>query len=369
MLQQEATGAGHLLRSGNRERPFVLSRAFFAGSQRFGAVWTGDNVADWAHLKISIPMLLSLSVAGLPFVGADIGGFFKNPDPDLLVRWYQTGAFYPFMRAHAHLDTRRREPWLLEPDKMAAIRAAVRLRYQLLPYWYSVFHEAHRTGLPVLRPLWVEFPRDKNTWAAEDQFMVGAALLVHPVADQGASSIGFYLPGTSAVWYDAEDYTMYAGGSRYYIDAPLTKIPVFQRGGTIVPKKMRVRRCSSLTANDPYTLIVALDDKKEAKGELYIDDGHSNDYLDGGFVVRKFQFDRNKFTSSTWTFSGTFPTKAWVERIVVLGYQLKPYKVMISLGAGSEELMFSYDDSTQVLTVRRPGVNVLEDFTVTIYDG
>ena len=111
----------------------------------------------------------------------------------------QAGAFYPFMRAHAHLDTRRREPWLYDADKMAAIRTAVRLRYQLLPYWYSVFHETHRTGIPVLRPLWVEFPRDKNTWATEDQFMVGDSLLVHPVTEQGASSVQLYLPGTSTV--------------------------------------------------------------------------------------------------------------------------------------------------------------------------
>lgn len=103
------------------------------------------------------------------------------------------------MRAHAHLDTRRREPWLYDTDKMAAIRSAVRQRYQLLPYWYSVFHEAHRMGLPVLRPLWVEFPRDKNTWASEDQFMVGDSLLVHPVTEQGATSVQLYLPGTSAV--------------------------------------------------------------------------------------------------------------------------------------------------------------------------
>jgi alpha 1,3-glucosidase len=261
MLQQAATANGHLVRSGNRERPFVLSRAFFAGSQRFGAIWTGDNAADWEHLKISIPMLLSISVAGLQFVGADIGGFFKNPDPELLVRWYQLGAFYPFMRAHAHLDTRRREPWLYEADKMEAIRAAVRHRYQLLPYWYSVFYEARRMGLPIIRPSWVEFPRDKNTWGTEDQFMVGDCLLVHPVTEQAASSVQLYLPGPTTIWYDVDDNTVYTGGSRYSINSPLSKIPVFQRGGTIIPKKMRVRRSSALTANDPYTLIVALNEK------------------------------------------------------------------------------------------------------------
>lgn len=104
-----ATADGLIQRSGGIERPFVLSRAFFSGSQRFGAVWTGDNTAEWDHLKISIPMCLSLALVGLSFCGADVGGFFKNPEPELLVRWYQMGAYQPFFRAHAHLDTGRRE--------------------------------------------------------------------------------------------------------------------------------------------------------------------------------------------------------------------------------------------------------------------
>lgn len=108
------------------------------------------------------------------------------------------------MRAHAHLDTRRREPWLYDADKMEAIRQAVRLRYQLLPFWYSMFHEAHRLGLPVIRPLWIEFPRDKNTWATEDQFMVGDCLLVHPVTEQGATSVQLYLPGANTVSVEVE---------------------------------------------------------------------------------------------------------------------------------------------------------------------
>lgn len=116
-----------------------------------GATWTGDNLAGWDHLRASIPMLLSVSVAGLPFVGADVGGFFKDPDTELLIRWYQTGAFYPFFRAHAHLDTKRREPYLLDADKMAIVRNAIRVRYQLLPLWYTTFYVSHQSGVPVMR--------------------------------------------------------------------------------------------------------------------------------------------------------------------------------------------------------------------------
>ena len=148
---------------------------------------------------MSVPMLLSISVAGLPFVGADVGGFFSNPDVDLLVRWYQVGAFYPFFRAHAHLDTRRREPWLYDADKTELMREAIRLRYQLLPLYYTLFYESHKNGMPVMRPLWVNFARDKNTYEIDNQFMIGSYLLVKPVVEQHATSTQLYLPGQNAV--------------------------------------------------------------------------------------------------------------------------------------------------------------------------
>ena len=121
------------------------------------------NTADWNHLRVSVPMLLSLGVAGLTFSGADVGGFFGNPDAELLTRWYQVGAFYPFFRGHAHLETQRREPWLFGEDATRRIRAAIRERYALLPYIYTQFRLANTSGIPVLRPLWFEFPDAKGT--------------------------------------------------------------------------------------------------------------------------------------------------------------------------------------------------------------
>ena len=122
-------------------RPFILTRSAFAGSQRYAAIWTGDNTAEWGHLEASIPMCLSLSVAGMGFCGADVGGFFGNPDGELFVRWYQAAAFQPFFRSHAHIDTKRREPWLYSAGEMKLIREAIRSRYSLLPLWYTLFYE------------------------------------------------------------------------------------------------------------------------------------------------------------------------------------------------------------------------------------
>uniref|UniRef100_A0A2P2MUY8 Neutral alpha-glucosidase ab n=1 Tax=Rhizophora mucronata TaxID=61149 RepID=A0A2P2MUY8_RHIMU len=176
-----ATSMGLLKRGDMKDRPFVLSRAFFPGTQRYGAVWTGDNTADWDHLKVSVPMILTLGLSGMPFIGADVGGYFGNPEPKLLVRWYQLGAFYPFFRAHSHQDTKRREPWLFGEQNTELIRGAIHVRYMLLPYFYTLFRKANTSGVPVMRPLWMEFPSDEATFSNDEAFMVGGSLLVQGI--------------------------------------------------------------------------------------------------------------------------------------------------------------------------------------------
>ena len=153
MLFQRATMEGQIRRNKPDEnvRPFVLTRAFFAGSQRYGAIWTGDNAAEWSHLEIAAPMLLSLNVGALSFVGADVGGFFGNTDAELMTRWMQAGAYTPFFRGHAHHDAKRREPWMFGEETMVRLRKAAMARYALLPYWYTIFREAGTTGMPVMR--------------------------------------------------------------------------------------------------------------------------------------------------------------------------------------------------------------------------
>lgn len=160
-----------------KRRPFVLTRSFFAGSQKYAAVWTGDNKASWAHLAATTPMLLALSVAGIPFVGADVGGFFGNPSTKLLVRWYQVAIFHPFLRAHAEFKTKRREPYLFGSEVTRQIREALALRYSLLPYLYTLFAEHATDGSLVMRPMWWEFPHDPNLrgsawWMANDSPLI-----------------------------------------------------------------------------------------------------------------------------------------------------------------------------------------------------
>uniref|UniRef100_A0A8C5DSA0 Glycoside hydrolase family 31 N-terminal domain-containing protein n=1 Tax=Gouania willdenowi TaxID=441366 RepID=A0A8C5DSA0_GOUWI len=358
---QMATAEGLVQRSGGVERPFVLTRAFFAGSQRYGAVWTGDNAAEWDHLKISIPMCLSLGLVGISFCGADVGGFFKSPSAELLVRWYQTGAYQPFFRAHAHLDTPRREPWLFGPENTALIREAVRQRYTLLPYWYQQFYHAHRTGEPIMRPLWVEYPQDPATFALDDEFLIGRDLLVHPVTEEGSRGVTAYLPGKDEVWFDVHTFQKHNGAQNLYIPVTMSSIPVFQRGGSIIPRKLRVRRSSSCMEHDPYTLFVALNPQRTAEGELYEDDGHTFNYEKKEFLHRSLTVVYLSLVYSNLAPDATFTTQSWIERIVLLGAR----KPISAFPDGPEnQLEFDYDSSTSVLTLRKPGMNAGADWTV-----
>nr|KYP47448.1 Neutral alpha-glucosidase AB [Cajanus cajan] len=329
-----ATANGLLKRGEGKDRPFVLSRALFAGSQRYGAVWTGDNTADWDHLRVSIPMILTLGLTGMSFSGADIGGFFGNPEPELLVRWYQIGAYYPFFRAHAHHDTKRREPWLFGERNTELIKDAIHVRYALLPYFYTLFREANTTGVPVVRPLWMEFPSDEATFSNDEAFMVGSSLLVQGIYTERAKHASVYLPGQQS-WYDMRTGTVYKGGVTHKLEE---SIPAFQRAGTIIARKDRFRRSSTQMENDPYTLVIALNSSQAAEGELYIDDGSSFNFLQGAYIHRRFIFSNGKLAS---------PSNE---------------KVDIELGP----LWFLRARAPAVMTIRKPNVRVGEDWTITV---
>ena len=288
-----------LARDNPPKRPFVLTRSYYSGSQRLGAMWTGDNQAAWSHLATSLPMILSMNIAGYPFAGADVGGFFGNPSKELLTRWYQAGVFYPFMRGHAHIDTRRREPYVVGEPYTKIITQALRLRYQLLPAWYTAFHTASVSGAPIIRPHFYVHPSDEAGFALEDQFYLGdTGILAKPVVTEGAESVDIYLPA-GYTFYDYFTYKTYTGtGSTCTVPAPLDQIPVLMKAGHIVPRKDRPRKSSGLMKYDPYTLVIILDKEAKASGSLYTDDGESFDYQSGAYIHRHFDFSSGKFSSS-----------------------------------------------------------------------
>ncbi|KAF8886032.1 glycoside hydrolase family 31 protein [Infundibulicybe gibba] len=228
MLFSNLTSQAVSARSDPPKRPFVLTRAFYAGSQRFGAMWTGDNLGTWEHMEVGVKMVLANGIAGMSFAGSDVGGFFGNPDTEMLVRWYQVGAFAPFFRAHAHLDTKRREPFLLDQPYKGMIRDILRLRYSMLPVWYTAFRETTVTGLPVLRPHYVMFPKDQAGFDLDDQYYIGqSGLLVKPVTQKDVTETTVYL-AENQVYYDYLLTTPTAGLQKARLSQsllPFTKSP------------------------------------------------------------------------------------------------------------------------------------------------
>lgn len=362
MLYTMATHQGHLVRSENKLRPFVLTRAAYAGSQKYAAIWTGDNTAEWGHLEASVPMCLSLSVAGMSFVGADIGGFFGNPDGELFVRWFQAAAFQPFFRSHAHLDSKRREPWMYSAGEMALIRQAIRTRYSFLPFWYTQFYETELTGVPVMRPLWYEFPQDEATYTREGEHLIGNSLLVAPVLKKSATQVSVYFPG-SEVWYDIWTHQKFDVAGEVTIQAPYEKIPVFQRGGTIIPRKHRIRRSSVLMHDDPITLYIGLDRDGKAAGTLYIDDGKSFDYKEGKFIYVSFTFSDGILDAKLINPPG-IETKVWLEKVVILGSVPVNNPATVTTKSGESFVDTFYTNG--VLTIRKPGVNLGAEFSISL---
>jgi alpha-glucosidase len=272
-------------------RPFVITRAGFAGMQRYGACWTGDNVSSWEHLRLAIPMMLSLGISGVPFVGTDIGGFDGEPEPELFARWMQLGAFSPFFRAHSAQDTSSQEPWSFGEEVEAVCREAIRLRYRLIPYLESAFHSHRLTGAPILRPLIWEYPADPHCQQNEDQFLFGETLLVAPVVERGATSREVYLP--EGAWFDFATGAAYVGGQTYTIDAPLSHIPLFARAGSVLPL------CDDALSTDSQdrSRIELIVFRGSGSTQWYEDDGASNGWMKGD--VRETTFRVSRCTGGT----------------------------------------------------------------------
>jgi alpha-glucosidase len=214
-------------------RPLIITRAGYAGLQRHALVWTGDNDSSWEHLADSIQMLLNLSLSGVAFCGADVGGFHHNTTSELLARWTQLASFTPFFRNHSKIDTIDQEPWAFGPRIEAICRRFIELRYQLLPYLYSLFVEAHRSGAPIIRPLFWHDQNDPSAVAAGDQFLLGRELMVAPILRQGATARSVYLPVDT--WFDFWTGEALRGGRHILAEAGLETMPLFVRSGAVLP--------------------------------------------------------------------------------------------------------------------------------------
>ena len=286
MLMSRATHEG-LRRLRPDHRPFVLTRATYAGGQRYSALWPGDNVSDWGDLRTTIPMFANLGLSGFPFVGADIGGFAEAPSAELFTRWMQMGVFYPFMRTHTTFGTPEQEPWSFGTRHEELNRRAIELRYELLPHLYNLLQEASTTGAPVLRPLLFEYPEDPATWSLDDEFLWGSDLLVAPVLREGVTDREVYLP--KGDWFDFWTGRRLEGGRKLRVPVTMESVPIFARAGAFVFRQPVVQNTGEMPGQP---LIVSAYPAATSQATLYEDDGESFAYERGGSMRRSFEQQR-----------------------------------------------------------------------------
>ncbi len=278
-----------LAKNDGGKRPFVLTRAAYAGSQKYCGGWTGDNHSIWAHIALSLEQVCNLSVSGLAMCGSDIGGFGSDTTPELLVRFYEAAVFVPFFRNHSAMGTRRQEPWQFDETTIDAVRKTVKLRYRFIPYIYDLAHECEKTGAPIVRPLVYEYPADKRVRNISDEYMLGSFVLVAPVIAPGKEAREVYLPDGD--WYDYYTGEKYSGGRYILADAPLDKVPVFIKAGAIIPVADGEIRSTEDITEDKISILTY-----PGKGSFvhYQDDNETFAYRDGAYNAVEYTLDGDK---------------------------------------------------------------------------
>lgn len=311
------------------ERSFVLSRSTYVSSGRYAGHWLGDNNSRWVDLHRSIIGMLEFNIFGIPYVGADICGFFGRPTVEMCTRWMQLGAFYPFSRNHNFLEDPDQDPGSFEEEVQNIMRDALKLRYTLLPFLYTLFYHAHVEGTPVLRALWNEFPQDESTHGIDRQFMWGSSLLISPILEEDQKVLTFYLP--PGHWYDF--YTgerLVSKGENFTKDGLVlaTPTPLHLREGTVTPMQKDAINTKQM-ANSPFSLVICVDESGNAEGDLYWDDGVIKDPVnEGKYLYYTFRVGSNKLTVSPEHGSAASPAPKL--KTLILMQSTPPRSVTIS---------------------------------------
>jgi alpha-glucosidase len=344
MQMSRATREG-VLKLRPNERPLVITRATYAGGQRYAAVWTGDNSSTWEHLRLSLPQLMSMGMSGLALAGADIGGFALSSTPELYTRWLEAGIFYPYCRTHTELGSRNQEPWSYGERLTAVNRRSIELRYRLLPYLYNAYHETAETGLPVMRALLLDYPDDTKAIGEDEEFMFGDDLLIAPVVKQGEWKWSVYLPKGN--WYDYWTDRETTGPGTVTVDAPLDRVPIFVRGGAIIPMQQVVQYTGQAPIN-PLSFEIYPDGNSSR--EYYEDDGESFNYQHGDWLLERVSVSTSTsaVTIETSARQGSYRPPARSLVFDVHGQRIRPERVEVN----GEALAAAEKDQTVESTSR-----------------
>jgi alpha-glucosidase len=317
------------------KRPFILTRAGYSGVQRYSAVWTGDNTSSDDHMMAGVRLTNSMGLTGMPFVGMDIGGFTGNPSSQLFARWITIGAFQPLFRAHVAIDNKDQEPWSFGERVEEISRNYIQLRYNLMPYIYSLFHEASKTGMPVQRSLAIDYAFDNRIydWAFSQQFMLGPSIMVCPQWS-GQDFCKVLLPKTE--WYSLHTLRP-AQGDVSIVESPIEKLPVFIKGGAIIPMQSPVQNLSKDKPSDTLSIYVYYG---SASGEFtyYEDDGATYEYQQGSLMKRRLVFDPAARTFTLAKPEGSYASKFKAAKIMMIGFASLKAGASVRVNSGSAEL-------------------------------
>ena len=369
-----------LLKLRPEERPFVLTRATFAGGQRYGFTWTGDNTATWNHLRLAIQQVLNLGLSGISFVGADVGGFNESPAPELLTRWTQIAAFGPFFRNHSGKGTLPHEVWNAGSEKEAICRRYIETRYRLLPYIYTLAEEASRTGLPLMRPIFLEFPETISGFGGLDsEFLLGPSLLVAPQSF-GETLDDYTVSYPKGQWFDfwtgakaaipppepsiAE--RVKAGPDADFPEPPrihptLGTLPVYVRGGSIVPLQPAIQNTDEVPQG-PLELRVY--PGSDCRGSIYLDDGHSFRYQQGEYLRQSFTCESAGKSIRVHFGARQGSYAPWWKNLDIVIYDWPTEGADAKLSTGTTPLKTSYDQASRALHVQLPDVAAEADLRI-----
>ena len=331
------------------ERPFVLTRAAYSGAQRYAASWTGDNSSTWNHLQMSTPMLLSMGISGFPLIGDDIGGFAGSPPADLLTRWFEVGAFNPIYRDHTAKDTADQEPWVSGPEHEAIRRRYIELRYRLMPYLYTGIEEATRTGIPFMRPLFVEYPQESKFYGDNHDFLLGRDFFVAPVVTEMVDAENVQLPPGD--WFDFWTSEKHSSAKSLRLHPTLEQMPVYVRAGAIIPMQPLVQSTQETPIGPLQVRVYPGDD---CRGTLYQDDGHTFAYQRGEFLRVNYscQISGAAVTVTSTPEKPAFQPWWTRETITVYGATSAPKSVVVEGQAASDA---RYEAATHSVTFAVPG--------------
>jgi alpha-glucosidase len=328
----------------NGKRPFVLTRAGYAGIQRYSAVWTGDNEATDDHMMLSARMVTGLGLSGVSFTGPDVGGFMGNPSEQLYTRWMSLGVFTPFFRNHSAWETKSKEPWAFGLNVERMVKEMIKQRYRLLPYIYSGMYESSVNGLPMARSLAIDYTFDEKVywWSYQNEYLFGDNLLVAPVScNQNAAKV--YLPAGG--WYRLSSGEFYKGNSEVTVDAPLNDLPVFVKASGIIPMQSDIQ----YTAQKPSPVmdLHIYNGDKPNSYVYYEDDGSTYQYENGSYFRRTITFDPVRKVISFSKAEGTFVSKFTSVRLI-----LHSFEDLMIMRAGGK------DYSVKLKSVRERSVEI-----------